>query len=135
MLWPISRDRPQQAGDAPQQPARESGWSLARFILTLAVLAWAFRSFFGQVFYIPSVSMVPTLFARELIALTDAGLTSAEALRAATVDAARLLGRNDLGEIKVGAVADFVVVKGDPLQDITLLQRPEMVVQGGRTVQ
>jgi imidazolonepropionase-like amidohydrolase len=31
-------------------------------------------------------------------------------------------------------VADFVVVKGDPLQDITLLQHPEMVVQGGRTV-
>jgi imidazolonepropionase-like amidohydrolase len=73
--------------------------------------------------------------ARELAALTAAGLTPAEALRAATVDAARLLGRNDLGEIKLGAVADFVVVAGDPLQDITLLQRPEMVVQGGRTVQ
>lgn len=73
--------------------------------------------------------------ARELAALTDAGLTPAEALRAATVDPARLLGRSDLGEIKVGAVADFVVVSGDPLQDVTLLQRPEMVVQGGRTVQ
>jgi imidazolonepropionase-like amidohydrolase len=72
--------------------------------------------------------------ARELAALTDAGLTPAEALRAATIDAARLLGRTDLGEIKVGAVADFVVVAGDPLQDITLLQRPEMVVQGGRAV-
>jgi imidazolonepropionase-like amidohydrolase len=72
--------------------------------------------------------------ARELAALTDAGLTPAEALRAATIDAARLLGRTDLGEIKVGAVADFVVVAGDPLQDITLLQHPEMVVQGGRAV-
>jgi imidazolonepropionase-like amidohydrolase len=72
--------------------------------------------------------------ARELAALTDAGLTPAEALRAATIDAARLLGRTDLGEIMVGAVADFVVVAGDPLQDITLLQHPEMVVQGGRAV-
>jgi imidazolonepropionase-like amidohydrolase len=73
--------------------------------------------------------------ARELAALTDAGLSPAEALRAATLDAARLLGRRDLGEIKVGAAADFVVVKGDPLQDIRLVQRPEMVWQGGRTVQ
>jgi imidazolonepropionase-like amidohydrolase len=72
--------------------------------------------------------------ARELVVLTAAGLTPAQALRAATIDAARLLGRTDLGEIKVGAVADFVVVKGDPLRDITLLQHPEMVVQGGRTV-
>jgi imidazolonepropionase-like amidohydrolase len=72
--------------------------------------------------------------ARELVALTDAGLTPAQALRAATTDAARLLGRSDLGKIEVGGVADFVVVKGDPLQDITLLQHPEMVVQGGRTV-
>ena len=73
--------------------------------------------------------------ARELVALTDAGLTPAEALRAATTVAASLLDRSDLGEIEVGALADFVVVKGDPLQDITLLQHPEMVIQGGRTVQ
>jgi imidazolonepropionase-like amidohydrolase len=72
--------------------------------------------------------------ARELVALTKAGLTPAEALRAATVEAASLLDRSDLGEITVNAVADFVVVKGDPLQDITLLRHPEMVIQGGRIV-
>jgi imidazolonepropionase-like amidohydrolase len=72
--------------------------------------------------------------ARELAALTKAGLTPAEALRAATVDAARLLHRGELGEIRVGAVGDFVVVAADPLQDITVLQRPEMVVQAGRIV-
>ncbi|HKT61252.1 MAG TPA: amidohydrolase family protein [Gemmatimonadales bacterium] len=72
---------------------------------------------------------------RELIALTDAGLTPAEALRAAMVDAARLIGRSELGEIKVGAAGDFVVVNGDPLRDITIVQRPELVVHGGRIVQ
>jgi imidazolonepropionase-like amidohydrolase len=72
--------------------------------------------------------------ARELVALTDAGLTPAEALRAATVDAASLVERGDLGEIKVGAVGDFVVVAGDPLQDIRLLERPALVVHEGREV-
>ena len=72
--------------------------------------------------------------AKELVALTDAGLTPAEALRAATVDAAGLLQRRELGEIKVGAVGDFVVVSGDPLQDIHLLERPDLVVRAGRVV-
>jgi imidazolonepropionase-like amidohydrolase len=72
--------------------------------------------------------------AKELVALTDAGLTPAEAIRAATVDAAGLLERSELGEIKVGAVGDFVVVAGDPLQDIHLLERPDLVVRRGRVV-
>ena len=41
---------------------RESAWSLARFILTLVIAAWAFRSFVFQPFNIPSGSMVPTLY-------------------------------------------------------------------------
>jgi imidazolonepropionase-like amidohydrolase len=72
--------------------------------------------------------------AKELVALTDAGLTPAEAIRAATVDAAGLLERSELGEIRVGAVADFVVVAGDPLQDVHLLERPDLVVGTGRVV-
>ena len=72
--------------------------------------------------------------ARELVALTEAGLTPAEALRAATSDAAALLGVKDAGEIRVGAAGDLVVVEGDPLADIRLVQRPTLVVQGGRTV-
>lgn len=72
--------------------------------------------------------------ARELVALTRAGLTPAEAIRAATVDAAALLGRKELGEIRRGKVADLVVVEGDPLQDVTSLQHPVLVIQGGRVV-
>lgn len=73
--------------------------------------------------------------AQELVALTDAGLTPAEAIRAATIDAASLIGRSELGEIRLGAAADLVVVSGDPLQDIHLLQRPDQVVLGGRVVE
>jgi imidazolonepropionase-like amidohydrolase len=68
----------------------------------------------------------------ELLALVEAGLTPAEAIRAATVEAARLLGRKDLGEIAVGATADFLVVEGDPLQDPKLLAQPALVLTAGR---
>jgi imidazolonepropionase-like amidohydrolase len=72
--------------------------------------------------------------ARELVALTEAGLSPAEALRAATIDAAALLGATDAGEIKVGAPGDLVVVEGNLLEDIHVVERPELVVQGGRIV-
>ena len=72
--------------------------------------------------------------ARELVALTAAGLSAAEALRAATSDAAALLGATDAGEIRVGAAGDLVVVAGDPLADIHVVERPEVVIQGGRIV-
>src|SRR4051794_37176115 len=62
MQWPISSSRQ----DAPRAPRRERGresaWSLARFLLTLAILAWALRSFIVAPFSIPSGSMLPTLY-------------------------------------------------------------------------
>ena len=72
--------------------------------------------------------------AEELVALTEAGLSPAEALRAATIDAAALLGSKEIGEIRAGAAGDLVVVAGDPLRDIHVLERPELVVKGGRPV-
>jgi imidazolonepropionase-like amidohydrolase len=72
--------------------------------------------------------------ARELQALRDAGLTPLEAIRAATVTSARLLGEPRLGRIGVDATADLVVVEGDPLQDLTVLRKPVMVIRAGRVV-
>ena len=72
--------------------------------------------------------------AEELLALADAGLSPAEALRAATVDAAALLGLRQIGEIAVGKAADFVVVEGDPLSDLRTVERPALVVKAGRPV-
>ena len=72
--------------------------------------------------------------AREVASLVEAGLTPAQAIRAATIDAAALLDRKDLGEIVVGAVGDFLVVEGDPLRDPLVLQRPALVVKRGHLV-
>ena len=71
---------------------------------------------------------------RELVALTNAGLTPLEALRAATLSAAALLGSSRVGEIAVGKAGDFVVVEGDPLADVRVVERPVMVLRGARIV-
>lgn len=66
------------------------------------------------------------------------GMTAAEAITCATVGSTRLLRERDrLGGLVKGKLADLVTVKGDPLQDITLLQRREAihaVVLGGKPV-
>jgi imidazolonepropionase-like amidohydrolase len=50
------------------------------------------------------------------------------------VNAAALLRSSRIGEIAVGAAADFVVVTGRPLRDLRTLERPELVIQAGRVV-
>jgi predicted amidohydrolase YtcJ len=69
--------------------------------------------------------------AREIELLVEAGLTPAQALRAATATAARLLGRDDLGRIEAGATADLVAVDGDPLAQTNALRQVVLVVKGG----
>jgi imidazolonepropionase-like amidohydrolase len=70
---------------------------------------------------------------REVIWLVKAGLTPAEALRAATVDAASLLGlEGKVGEIKPGAFADLIAVNGDPTKDINAVERVAFVMKGGK---
>jgi imidazolonepropionase-like amidohydrolase len=60
------------------------------------------------------------------------GMTPAQAIRSATANAAELLGmQNDVGSIAPGKYADLVAVKGDPLSDITLLQKIDFVMKGG----
>lgn len=55
----------------------------------------------------------------EMELLVRAGLTPAEALRAATIDAAALLGADSLGVLQAGKAADLVVLSQDPMADIT----------------
>jgi imidazolonepropionase-like amidohydrolase len=60
------------------------------------------------------------------------GMTPIQALRSATTTAAEMLGmQNDVGSIATGKYADVVAVKGDPLADITLLQKIDFVMKGG----
>jgi imidazolonepropionase-like amidohydrolase len=70
--------------------------------------------------------------AREIVQLTKAGLSPAEALRAATVDAAELVGlAGQVGEIRAGALADIIAVEGDPLRDIESVERVSFVMKSG----
>lgn len=71
---------------------------------------------------------------RELALLVEAGLTPAEAIRAATLDAARFLANGkepDFGVVAEGKTADLVLVEGHPTRDIEALSRIRAVIQGG----
>jgi imidazolonepropionase-like amidohydrolase len=73
--------------------------------------------------------------ARELVAMNKLGLSSLEAIRAATTSAAELLGRQDrIGSIEAGKYADIIGVSGDPLADITQLEHVRFVMKGGQVV-
>jgi len=70
---------------------------------------------------------------RELHCFVLAGLPTAAALRAATINAARALGLGDrLGSLEVGKWADAVVLRGDPLDDIRVTRQPRLVLRGGQ---
>jgi imidazolonepropionase-like amidohydrolase len=71
----------------------------------------------------------------ELELMVGAGLTPVEALRTATLNPARCLGREaDLGSVAAGKYADLVLLAGDPTEDITNTQRIAAVLVGGKTV-
>ena len=70
--------------------------------------------------------------AREIVALTEAGLTNLEALRAATISGAELLGWQDmLGSLETGKLADIVAIRGNPLSDIKQVEHVSFVMKGG----
>ena len=64
-----------------------------------------------------------------------AGMTPLQALQAATIQPARLLGMEaDAGSLTAGKYADIVVVSGDPTKNIGALRRIDMVLKGGKLV-
>ena len=71
---------------------------------------------------------------RELELLQSAGLTPAQALRAATLEPAKLMRRDDQGEVKKGAIADLVVLTANPLADVRNTRAIDEVVVRGKTI-
>ena len=87
-----------------------------------------------------SVTPYGVWHARELeLLMTYAGLTSLEAIQAGTSNGALMLGLDgEIGQVTEGMIADLIIVNGDPVADITVLQRREAietVISGGRVVQ
>ena len=71
------------------------------------------------------------LNAREFGVLVDHGMTSIDAIRAATIWAADLLGVSDRGSIEPGFVADLVAVREDPLKNVRTFESVAFVMKGG----
>lgn len=75
------------------------------------------------------------LNAHEFAVMVKLGLTPLQAIQAATVNAADLLGwAGKVGSLEPGAWADVVAVDGNPLQDVTTLERVKFVMKGGDVV-
>jgi imidazolonepropionase-like amidohydrolase len=68
---------------------------------------------------------------REMEAMGEAGMTPMEVLVASTRNAARAMGRADIGTLEPGKLADLVVLDADPLAAIANLRRVRLVARGG----
>ena len=72
---------------------------------------------------------------REMEFLQQAGWSNTEILTAATVNAARTCGRaGEIGLLQPGYLADLVIVDGNPLEDLTALQRVQTVILAGQVI-
>ncbi|MCF0227125.1 MAG: amidohydrolase family protein, partial [Methanobrevibacter sp.] len=74
---------------------------------------------------------------KELSYLVEIGMSPSEAIACGTSKAAEFLGKDNLGLIESGKIADLILVKGNPLEDINLLSNNDnilAVIQDGKFV-
>jgi imidazolonepropionase-like amidohydrolase len=70
---------------------------------------------------------------RELELYSVAGIPNVEVLRIATIGAARVLGQQEkTGSIKVGKLADLIIVDGDPAKNMSDIRRVELTMKDGK---
>jgi len=81
-------------------------------------------------FFVPGFSLHD-----ELRLLVDAGLSELEAIQAATRNAARFVGMEDVGTIELGMVADLILLDADPLENIENTRTIAAVVSRGRLIE
>jgi hypothetical protein len=123
------------AGDAVTMPGGLASGQVLNFRLQLISMDM-YRA--GVPLLAGSDALVPGVFPgfglhAELESLVRAGLTPAEALRAATLEPARYLEAADtLGSVEAGKLADLVLLEANPLDDIRNTQRIAAVVANGR---
>jgi imidazolonepropionase-like amidohydrolase len=69
--------------------------------------------------------------AREFAVLVERGMTPLQAIQSATLATADLFGVDDRGRIAAGQLADLIAVRGNPLEDVTVLENVVFVMKGG----
>ena len=70
--------------------------------------------------------------AKQLSRMTRFGMTPLQAIQSATVTAAEVMGWGyEVGKIQEGYAADFIAVKGNPLENIELLETPAVIIKAG----
>jgi prolyl oligopeptidase len=115
-------------GDASPEEVRRfwNGWAAAATTITQVLAGRGVKLLNGQ----DGIDPAGTVGEMEL--LVAAGIPPADVLRAATLHPAQWLGRDDeIGSLQVGRRADLVIVRDDPLRDITALRSPLLVLQAG----
>ena len=71
--------------------------------------------------------------AKQFRIMVERGMTSMEAIKSATSVAADFIGWEDaVGAIEPGRYGDIIAVRGNPLEDITILENVEVVIKGGK---
>jgi len=80
------------------------------------------------------VGGIPHKFAaREFSYMVELGMSPAAAIASATINTAKLFRLDgETGTLEAGKLADIIAVKGDPLQDVTVLETVDFVMKGGR---
>ena len=70
--------------------------------------------------------------AKQFAKLVEWGMTPMQAIQSATISAADLIGwKTKVGQLAPGYFADLVAVKGDPLKDVSILEKMDFVMKGG----
>ena len=127
--WALGRDGPSDWPAETMRKLRESQASAERVVAK--AIARGVRITFGT----DSGVYPHGLNARQFASYVRAGMTPLAAIRTATTTAADLMGWSDrVGSLAVGRFADLVAVAGDPLTDVTELERPMVVARAGRLV-
>jgi len=72
---------------------------------------------------------------RELELLVSCGFSTIEAIQAATIIAAKSLGRTELGSITQGKIADLLVLNSNPIEQIKNTKNIALIIKGGKVYQ
>jgi hypothetical protein len=115
-------------GIYPEAPLREGYRRLQEFLYRLVQAGGKVVTGTDAPAVLPGVSLH-----REMEFLVEAGFTPMQAIQAATAVGAEYLGQEQqLGSVEEGKLADLVIIRGDPLQDIRQTRNIDMVIKDGQ---